>query len=218
MKLKALIAAIVGAVGGAFVWSGIAVATRHEVGIVAWAIGGLIGILAVNFGARGNGAAITCASLAVVSIFAGKLMTIQHLVKDMVSTQTTAILTQENYQERKKDSEDFAKLTSEDQWPKFMIDHKFTEASKPDDISSEERNDFREAVEDLRDFQKQQPSFENWRETETNKFNRLGDNLSIGNASIIDATVKTLGAADILFALLGIATAYRIVASAGEGT
>ncbi len=69
-----LIGALVAGLIGAALWAGIVYFTNYEVGIVAWAIGGMVGIGAA-IGARGEGGALTGAMAAIVamaSIVGGK--------------------------------------------------------------------------------------------------------------------------------------------------
>lgn len=83
-------AAAFGVLGGAVgvgVWAAIAHFTGYEVGFVAWAVGGLVGVAAI-LGAQGRGSTslgVMTAVIAVGAILAGKLVGAHLLIEDMAS-------------------------------------------------------------------------------------------------------------------------------------
>ena len=78
----------------AFVWKLIAIHTGYELGVVAWAVGGAIGFVAVMFGARGEVPAVACALLAAFAIIGGKYMIEQYYMEQVDS------MFKENYAKR----------------------------------------------------------------------------------------------------------------------
>ncbi len=84
--MRAVIAGVIGGAIGAVVWAVVAGVTGYEVGWIAWGIGGAVGY-AVAFGNRDGSIAPTPAGvvavvLSVLSIVAGKYLTVQFLIPD----------------------------------------------------------------------------------------------------------------------------------------
>ncbi|MEM6513504.1 MAG: hypothetical protein AAF660_10865, partial [Pseudomonadota bacterium] len=91
---------------------------------------------------------------------------------------------------------------SDDFVRRFMAERGFSEHSDPYDISAAELADFREYTEPwLRETAASSPDFEEWNK----KF--MGE---IGDLSPWSIMFQTFGLLDILFAFLGIGTAYRL--------
>jgi phosphate/sulfate permease len=82
--IGSLVLPVVAAIVGAFVWQLIAVAFGYELGLVAWGIGGAVGMAAAMAGGRGTGIGIVCSLLALMAIFGGKHMTMASYQSDIV--------------------------------------------------------------------------------------------------------------------------------------
>src|SRR5262249_23589264 len=117
-----------GAIVGALIWAGIARTTHLEVGYVAWAIGGLVGLGGYWVGGRGSFAGLSCAVIALMSILLGKALALQVFVKANFRDQRLAICTPDLYKKQIKAAAEFAELKSEDEYPKFMVQHQYTNA------------------------------------------------------------------------------------------
>ena len=85
MKPLAITGAAVAAFLGALLWAAIAYYANYEIGIVAWGIGGAVGIGAVMLGGEGVPMGLICAALTLLSIFTGKMMAVQYQIDDLLS-------------------------------------------------------------------------------------------------------------------------------------
>ena len=72
--LKAIIGPVVGAFIGALIWAMVMNFLDRELGIIALAVGGIVGYCASITRFNGSTAAVVCALLVVVSIFSGKFI------------------------------------------------------------------------------------------------------------------------------------------------
>lgn len=203
MSARAFVFAALAAVAGAAVWAGVAILTKHEVGWVAWGIGALVGGAAAWAGARGSASGAICAALALVAIFGGKVFAMRHLVLKEVREK---YLTRSMYEESVDDARDLAALASDDDHPAFMVQHRYTEASTADAVSARELVDFRNnTVPMLRRLHAEGWDYDRWVSEATADFD------------FVQAAKDELGPIDIVFALLGIATAFQLGAR-GTGT
>jgi hypothetical protein len=215
MNPRAILAAAGGAVVGAVIWGVLAYSTGFEIGYVAWAIGGLIGYAASAMGGRGAVCGALCAVLAVVSIFAGKAIAAQAIItKEMNKiTLSSGLLNKDAYTETQADAADFAKVTAESEYPAFMVEHEFTTVKDAQKVTAEDLEDFKtNQVPHLRWMASEKPSFEAWQADRKKQItDMLGENLSLSKV-----VMKSLGPIDLIFGLLGIATAYRLGFGKGE--
>lgn len=84
---RALIGGLVAALIGGALWAVIVVATKYEVGFVAWAVGGLVGfVMSRVTPSRGQALGTLAALLAVVGLVVGKVLIVT------VGTQRQAVL------------------------------------------------------------------------------------------------------------------------------
>jgi hypothetical protein len=184
--------ALVAAVAGALVWAGIAYFTGYEVGWVAWGIGAVVGGAAVATGGRGQVMAVTCAGFALVAILGGKLLTIQLHVDSALRRELAP-----HYAEMVRDARDFARIAADatdDQVEDFMIDHEFHVPV----------GEFRaEIAPALLDFARTEPTFDDWAELYVEQ--------AKSEFELSTTLASTLGMVDLVFAFLGISTAYMLV-------
>jgi hypothetical protein len=73
-KMIAVAAAFGVALLSAYLWKLVAVITEYELGIVAWGIGGAIGISAIALGSVGIRTGVLCGALALCAIIGGKYL------------------------------------------------------------------------------------------------------------------------------------------------
>lgn len=211
MQPGALLGGLAGAALGAFGWALITYFTGYEVGYVAWAVGGLVGFGVVRLGGRGNTMAMAAAVLALLAILGGKMLAVrmgapEELRKD------PKFASQSDYDEQQKDARDFSSLKGEEDYRSFMVSHKYTEAEKAADISDDEVRFFTEkAVPLLRDFHESTPNYEDWREERLEGVAGMLNDPKL----LLEAVQSDLGLFDLLFAALGIGTAFKLVAAAG---
>ena len=109
MKPLSFVGAAVGGVIGALIWAGIVLATNYEVGFVAWAIGGLVGLGSALLGGAGRTNGVVCGVIALLSILGGKYMAAQSAVGEYVNEEVDNL-----YRELMKDAEDLVELESEE--------------------------------------------------------------------------------------------------------
>ena len=209
----AIVAACIAAVVGAVAWGVIAKATGYEVGYVAWGIGGLVGLAAVKVGGRGADLAVLCAGLSLVAILAGKAFAFSWAVSSDLDD-AKSDFNQQAYAETQTDASDFAQLPADaddDALRQFMHDHDFSTAAVPGGISTEEIEFFRAGqIPYFREFEHEKPSFETWRDVQYASW-RAGVEAEI---SLVEGVQQSLGMLDLLFAFLGVSTAYGLVMSA----
>lgn len=206
MKPFAIVGAIVGAVVGAIIWGAIAAFAGRESAYVAWGIGALVGIGAVLGGGRGTMMGVTCAIIAVLSILAGKMVAVHIVFQEMIPEVVEARTSERAFDEFQKDATDFAKLESGSDHIQFMIDHDYTDETNPDDVTPEEVASFRKYdVPELQDMASSTTTYDYWRnhhkQTVEEQLNEL---------PYSDVVADSLDLFDLLFAVLGIVTAYRV--------
>ncbi len=163
MNPKAITGAFAGAVVGAIVWAVVAATANVEIGYIAWGIGLAVGLGAKFGGSEGQKAGVICAVLALASIFAGKMFTVDYAIREELGDIFAGNLTQEYYDEVMVDAADFAEIESTKDYAEFLVTHGYTDAAIPEDVTVEELNWFeKHTVERLRELQQDQPSFDEW--------------------------------------------------------
>ncbi|MCK6456314.1 MAG: hypothetical protein L6Q92_07265 [Phycisphaerae bacterium] len=211
LQITPLLGALAGGGIGALAWGLIAAKTGYEVGYVAWGVGILVAVGAKLLGGRGTLTAGACAVIALGSIFAGKMLAVNYTVLDMLDGATATLTSREFYELEMQKAEKFALLTSEDEYPAFMVEYGYTDEAKAEDVPAEEVAAFKEdMVERLKRLRAESPSYEDWKaDQEKNLSNIVPDSRGLARAAISE-----LGVIDIIFALLGLSTAYKIVSGA----
>lgn len=188
------------AVVGAVVWALLIIYAQREHGVIAWGIGGLIGFAIVKAGGYGQTLCIAGASLAVLSIAAGKQISYQVSVSQAIDESLERIGSQ--YDVTKVDARDWAALgdsPSDDAVEQFALDHDFDV-----DSAEEMRTEFGP---DLVKFAKEQPTREQWIEQQR----EVVEEVFAEEYTFLDYLKEDFSPIDILFAVLGLATAYGMV-------
>ncbi len=207
-NIKALIAASIAAVLGALLWKFIAVAFNYEYGFVAWIIGGAVGYAAMLFDSRGQTAGVICAVMVLCAIFGGKYLATasfqaewQSAISDI--SQEQRIELRQVYKEQKTIASDYAKIEDAGTLRAFMLANGYTDASTTAEISEAEINDFEDySAPVLLDLEQGKLDFDQWLSAMFDA--RLGD------YSTVDLVLENLGLIDIVFLILGMATAFRL--------
>ncbi|MEN6626617.1 MAG: hypothetical protein ABFD69_10355 [Candidatus Sumerlaeia bacterium] len=206
MKPLGIIGAIVGAVIGAVIWGAVAAFANLESAYIAWGIGALVGVGAVLGGGRGAAMGVTCAIVAVLSILAGKMMVVHIVFQEMIPEVVEARTSEPAFEEFQKDAADFAKLESASDHVKFMIDHDYTDESDPDAVAPEELASFRKYdVPELQDMGTSTTTYDYWRNHHKQTVEE-----QLNEVPYSDIVADNLDLFDLLFAVLGIVTAYRV--------
>jgi hypothetical protein len=193
---------------GALVWAAIAYYAQMEIGYVAWGVGALVGF-ASAFGGGGTTNGVLCAAIALLSIFAGKMLAVRAAVGDGLGQVERNL-----YAEMRKDAADFARVEGDQRIKAFKVSHDYTEAKKATAVKDEELERFKETQADmLLELAEQKPTFEEWREREEveEMLEQMGAQVDVAGIAMSD-----LNAIDLIFAFLGIATARQPTSAPGS--
>jgi len=208
LNLVAIVAAVAAALVGAWLWRFAAVTFGYEFGLIAWGIGGAVGFAAASAGSRGVQAGVLCAVIALGSIVLGKYWAYSAIVdqlQDAISG-VSAEFDEEMYDYYEEETEDarlFVRGSGSDDFVRrFMVERGYTDATDPARVSAYELADFREYVEPtLREMAESQPDFEEWQESSVDALDQISPWAMMREG---------FGILDILFAFLGIGTAFRL--------
>ncbi len=204
----ALLASIITAIVGAFLWKFIAVAFDYELGLIAWGIGGGIGFAAATFGSRGSSAGIICGVLALLSILGGKYMAYEIFQSEFANNLSSySEELKEVYEKEKLIAELYTtQVNSEQSRKQFMVDYGYTDSILPQQISDDELNDFNNySAPRLEKLFISSIDYETWLEN--------GFQESITAYSTIELMKESFGLLDILFLFFGIGTAFRLASN-----
>jgi hypothetical protein len=203
----AIAAAAVAALVGAWLWSFVAVTFEYEFGLIAWGIGGAVGFAAASAGSRGMQAGIICAVLAFGSIVAGKYWAYSAIVDQYQEAFTVAMEADDEmfayYEEEMEDARLFVDGSGSDIFiRRFMVERGYTYAADAASVGRDELAEFREYVApELRSIAMDPPGFEEW-QTRSSE--------SLAEISPWAIMREEFGLLDIVFAFLGIGTAFRL--------
>lgn len=207
MQPGGIVGAAIGAFAGALIWAVLSASTGYEVGYVAWGVGGLVGFGAVLLGGRGTAMGVLCAILALVSIFAGKVLSVRFAAPAQIRKVLEAHFTQANFDALQADAAAFAACSSPDRHAEFMVAHGYTEAEEAAAVAPEELAEFRRAwVPRLQEYHAQKPSFEAWRKERLD----LATEDVLSKLNLVEAVSENLGMIDLFFAFLGVSTAFKL--------
>lgn len=210
--VKAMVVGLIAAILGALAWAGIAFGAKLEIGYLAWGIGGLVGF-AVAWGSRKGGAApaLLAVVLTVLSIAGGKYLAAQWSVNQAFGEMDLSV--DEEWSEEYKIS-----LLADDILEQRAVqgvavpeveEERLTEQDYPADVWAEALARWQAMDEATRQ------KFESER-----KAAGLGLLQQMKQQVVQQAFVGNLGPVDIIFLLLGVATAWQIAFRdlVGEGT
>lgn len=203
----AIAAATVAALLGALVWKFVAVTFEYEFGLIAWAIGGAVGFAAASAGSRGVQAGVVCAVLALGSIVVGKYWAYSAFVDEIQQAFSGAMEYDDEmygyYEEELEDARLYVAGSGTDIFTRrFMVERGYTYATNPSSVTEAELADFREYVEPaLREMAQNPPNYEEWQADSVD---------SLDEISPWALMREDFGILDILFAFLGIGTAFQL--------
>lgn len=194
---RAVMLGALAAIAGAVVWALLRIYANTEHGLLAWGIGALIGFAIVKGGGHGTVLAACAGGLALCSIGAGKYVSYQDAVDQYVAES----MTEDAYRERQRDATDWVALgdsPTEAQVKEFMDSH---------DFDPEDPGEFAADVgPHLSSFAAEKPSLDQWRAS--------GREMVTDGYTFLVHLREDFHPLDILFAILGIATAFGIVQKA----
>lgn len=207
---KSFGAASVTAVCGALVWMAIAMMSGYELSLIAWGIGGAIGFAAAFFGSKGQKAGIICGALAFVAILGGKYLVIDSFASQFENVFETEFMEgglQEAYAYMTEEAELYTtEVTDDESLRQFIAENEYSESYEAAEVTAEEINYFKEEIVPGFDYiQENDPNYEEWFDHTMGE--AMADIESLSTWSIL---VEDLGALDLLFLFLGIATAYQL--------
>lgn len=205
---RAIAVTVGAAITGALLWKIVAVTTGMEFGLLAWLIGGMIGLAASFDEAEGTATGVLCALLAVLAIFGGKFLAYDSMLNEFTSTSAEELMMDEDYmswyQMELAESREFAKVHDDEGLRQFMIDNDYTLATTLATVPVSDIEDFLTLVAPrLEALAQDNLSFEAWIEMEQQQ---LSD-VDISAGSLV---FQSLGLVDIVFLLLGVGTAFRL--------
>jgi hypothetical protein len=216
LKPSALLGALVGAAFGTGLWAAVALITGYEIGIVAWAVGGMVGFGAHALGGRGGTTGTVCAILAVGSIFCGKLLGYQMTLSREMDSWLEASVTPQNYRLYIREVKAYEDVETEYDVQEYMVTFGYTEAKYPYQVTREEMDRFlAESEPQIKRKAANPPSYEEWGADNRVTMEKMRRSLS-GLPLMVGAVVEDLNLFDLIFAFLGIATAFRFGASGRE--
>jgi len=196
----ALSAALGAGIAGALAWGAVVHFTNYEIGYLAWGIGALIGWAAGFMGARGKTASIAAAVIALVSIVGGRYLGLT-LSMGSITDEARAGLSADMFAEYQRDATDWSGVDATDDAAvrAFMVTHAWAEEPVP----AEDLAGFKTDTAPLLAWMHaSNPSLEQWRD-------RLVE--SLDTSIDLEVMKSSFSAIDLLFAFLGISTAYGLV-------
>ncbi len=200
---KIIGAALGAAVLGAVVWAGIGIKTETEIGWLAWGIGALIGFGTIKAGGAGMRPAVLAAVLAACSICGGRVVLTNHFVNAARDQHLSSERFRDELLEMKSDALDFSHLKGElddEAWAQFLVEHNYVAKDGTQNFDAqalaERRANLIPRLKQLR--------------TPSGELDYLDDVRA--SYSLLEALKDNLSPIDILFLLLGIGTAFKMVA------
>lgn len=205
MKPMAVIGALVGAAVGAGIWAAIALTLDMEIGLVAWGIGGLVGGGAYALGGRGPISGGTAAALALVAILGGKLITVDIALDKYIAEEVN----EATYSEFMGDARDFPGSDADDETLRqYAQEHGFVETGEAEDLAM-----FREYWGPwLERLKREEPDYDTWHAEEVARRREL----VADEVSTLDILKEGFGLFDLLFAFLGVSTAFKLAGQPEE--
>lgn len=200
-----LVAGVVAAVLGALAWQFIASTFGFELGLVAWAVGGLIGFSVGAAGGNGNSAGVAAGVLALVAILGGKYMIYSNFTDQLDEIMSGSVEEMRFVYDAQKEMADAfaAAATDDDSLRRFMAESGYSEHADPSEVTQEEIDFFVQYVQpQLAGFSGEQPSYEEWYASTLEP--------AFSSLTPMGLFAASFGLLDILFLVLGVATAYRL--------
>lgn len=209
----AFVAACVAGLVGAGAWALLSIGANFEIGYLAWAIGGLVGLATVKLGGRGTLMAGAAAAIVLLSIFGGKYIAVQADINSSIEEATDQSAFVAYIEEMTTDSEALKALgenPTNEQLAVMMHECSFVE-EKSADVTDEQIADFREYnMPDLITFDAAEADYAAWSQEQ-----QAWITLQVDAAGgIVGFVGDDLGAMDLIFLLLGITTAFGMVSKA----
>lgn len=110
--MRGLIGAIVGGIIGAAIWAALIYSMKMQMELIAWGIGGLVGLASFMAGGKGLQNGIICVAVTALAIFGGKMLAAKSLASkalaesDQAAIYDSIVLLQDAYKENVNSSND----------------------------------------------------------------------------------------------------------------
>lgn len=186
---------------------------EYELSLIAWAIGGGVGVAAAATGGRGMKMAVMAAVLALVSILGGKLSAAHISLGQYLDTVPPS---QEHYDELMADAALWANVdrTDDMEVAEFIASRGYADTKDALAIADEDMDWFlANHGPRLLGWSEDYPSFEEWsvnlRQNERRFFMETVTGKEDG--SLLDLVLGELEMIDLLFVGLGVVTAFQLV-------
>lgn len=187
---------------GALIWGGIAYGANVELGWIAWGIGALVGFACIKGGGHGTGLAVASGAVALLSIVAGKWFAIDLILPNAARESLVASGAKDAYTSKVELSAAWKALgetPTEDEFDAFAVEF---------GIDVADAAEFRTTV--LPELVKleEHGSFDAWLDAKVSAF--------VDEAPRTEALKNSFEFLDIIFLLLGVGTAFGMVAKHTE--
>lgn len=214
MNTISLLGAVAGGLIGAAIWAAITYLTGYEVGYVAWAVGGLVGLGTVKLGGKGATLATAAGAIALGAMVLGKVGAL-HLTlnsgkgREQLSQELRKHYTREQYDQTLALARDYPRDPTDDRLIEFCKRHNIPlPEGRTAEALAELRQDGEPLFIKLRD---ESLDYEAWLD-----FCVEQDIASVqAHAPLLEMVKEDLNPIDLIFAFLGLATAFGMVRRAG---
>lgn len=210
MRATAIIAAAVAAVLGALTWAFISWKTGYEIGYVAWGIGLLVGLASATVGGRGTAMGVWCGALALASIFCGKALANELSTGTQLREFAEEHYDRQHYDALVLDAESLDTLTDDESYRQFVFDREYVDrevVTTVEEVTQEDIDWFKEYnLPELQQIHDGSLPFETWQHDAVENFVARVQ----GTISKIESLKESLSFFDLLWAFLGVSTAFKI--------
>lgn len=185
--MRGLLGAIVGGVLGAGLWAVLIYFMNLELGLIAWAVGGVVGLVSMAAGGKGLQNGIVCAVIAALAIFGGKTLGINAVTGKALAESDAAgmydgiVVLQDEYEE---------KVSSPDDHKVFIARQGLFDTENTQQVTSEHLATFEKTYVPVLEGQ----GFREW---------------AADNEEATESALKGFKPFDVVFLVLGVLTAFR---------
>jgi len=200
----------------ALVWALIISYTGYELGILAWIVGGAIGFGVSVMDEMANPlSGLIAVVFTILAICGGKVVGVTWAMDREIDSMAATELNQAAYDIYVSEAETFAAIPVKDDAAikQYMFDNQYTEAPSADQVTQEDVQWFKNNTQPkLEKTAQNPPGFQKWKEDQLKFVKDLAGQMY----PMTDRLKDSLGLMDIIFFLLGIATAFKVAAGGSE--
>ena len=218
MRVGAMIGAAVAAVVGALIWGLISWKTGFEIGYVAWGIGIAVGVGSSKLGGRGASMGVYCGLLAFAAIFCGKLLAVEFSLEGQLREVAHDYFTRDLFNDIALDAKAFTALPDENSYQQFIFDRGYFDdagVTQVADVTQDHIDVFKNfSIPMLQQINDGSLTFEDWQRMRTEDF-ISGTREGLSRMEVLKDNFSPF---DLLWAFLGISTAFKIGGASDEST